>query len=394
MKRYRLILLSILVVALCGCARRDLVRENIQNAKVQLGALLETSEAGDTIRIPGSFEKGEVHFTRTEGWTSGFFAGSLWYMYELTGDEFWATHAARHTEVLSDIQYLTKHHDIGFMIADSYGNGLRLKGTEAYKEVIVNAARSLCTRFRPGAGIIQSWNTGSGWIAKRGWQCPVIIDNMMNLNLLFEATRLSGDSTFFKVAVSHADVTMANHFRPDYSTFHVLDYDPQTGEVLHRETAQGYAHESAWARGQAWALYGYTETYRNTGYERYLAQAEHIAEFLFNHPRLPEDLVPYWDYDCPDIPNTYRDVSSAAIMASACYELFSITGKDFYKEKADKILESLSSPAYRAAPGTNGGFLLMHSVGSLPHGNGIDIALNYADYYFLEALCRKSKLDK
>ena len=215
---------------------------------------------------------------------------------------------------------------------------------------------------------------------------------MMNLDLLFEATRLTGDSTFFHIAVSHADRTLANHFRPDFSTWHVLDYDPETGAVLHRNTAQGYSDDSAWARGQAWALYGFTETYRNTGYARYLEQAERVAGFLFSHPRLPEDLVPYWDYDCPDIPDTYRDVSSAAIMASACYELFSITGKEIYRQRADKIVESLSGPAYRAEPGTNGGFLLMHSVASLPHGSGIDTALNYADYYFLEALLRKRSL--
>ena len=213
---------------------------------------------------------------------------------------------------------------------------------------------------------------------------------MMNLELLFNATRMSGDSTFFHIAVSHADKTLENHFREDASSFHVVDYDPETGEVLGRCTAQGYSDASAWARGQSWALYGYARAYAYTGYERYLAQAEKVAAYILG--RLPEDLVPYWDYDCPDIPDTYRDVSSAAIAASALYDLYAQTGKQLYRDKADGILASLSSPAYRAAQGTNGGFILMHSVGSLPHGSSIDVPLNYADYYFLEALIRRRNL--
>ena len=215
---------------------------------------------------------------------------------------------------------------------------------------------------------------------------------MMNLELLFKATEFSGDSTYAKIAISHADKTMENHFRPDYSCYHVVDYDPETGEVLHRCTAQGYADESAWARGQAWALYGYTTAYRFTGYDRYLRQAENVAGFIFNDPNMPEDLVPYWDFDAPDIPDTYRDVSSAAIIASALYELGYLTGNTSYFEKADRIIASLSTPAYRAAQGTNGGFILMHSVGSIPHGSSIDVPLNYADYYFLEALIRKRNI--
>ena len=371
----------------------DIITENIGNAKVQIGALMEASEAGDTVRIPSTYKNGEIVYVPTDDWVSGFFAGTLWYMYELTGDEMWAGHARKHTEVLDSIQYLTWHHDVGFMIYDSYGNGLRLKNIPGYKDVCVTTAKSLSTRFRPGAGIIQSWNVDRGWQSERGWTCPVIIDNMMNLELLFKATEFSGDSTYAKIAISHADKTMENHFRPDYSCYHVVDYDPETGEVLHRCTAQGYADESAWARGQSWALYGYTVAYRFTGDEKYLKQAENVAGFIFNDPNMPEDLVPYWDFDAPDIPDAYRDVSSAAVNASALYELGYLTGNSSYKEKADRIIESLSTPAYRAAQGTNGGFILMHSVGSIPHGSSIDVPLNYADYYFLEALIRKRNIE-
>ena len=371
----------------------DIITENIGNAKVQIGALMEASEAGDTVRIPSTYKNGEIVYVPTDDWVSGFFAGTLWYMYELTGDEMWAGHARKHTEVLDSIQYLTWHHDVGFMIYDSYGNGLRLKNIPEYQDVCVTTAKSLSTRFRPGAGIIQSWNVDRGWQSERGWTCPVIIDNMMNLELLFKATEFSGDSTYAKIAISHADKTLENHFRPDYSCYHVVDYDPETGEVLHRCTAQGYADESAWARGQSWALYGYTVAYRFTGDEKYLKHAENVAGFIFNDPNMPEDLVPYWDFDAPDIPDAYRDVSSAAVNASALYELSYLTGKASYKEKADRIIESLSTPAYRAAQGTNGGFILMHSVGSIPHGSSIDVPLNYADYYFLEALIRKRNIE-
>lgn len=385
---------GIAAMAAISCnTKTDIISENIENAKVQIGALMEASEAGDTIRIPSTYKDGEIVYVPTDDWVSGFFAGTLWYMYELTGDETWAEHARRHTEVLDSIQYLTWHHDVGFMIYDSYGNGLRLKDIPGYKDVCITTAKSLSTRFRPGAGIIQSWNVDRGWQAERGWTCPVIIDNMMNLELLFKATEFSGDSTYAKIAISHADKTMENHFRPDYSCYHVVDYDPETGEVLHRCTAQGYADESAWARGQSWALYGYTVAYRFTGDEKYLRHAENVAGFIFNDPNMPEDLVPYWDFDAPDIPDAYRDVSSAAINASALYELSYLTGNTSYKEKADRIIESLSTPAYRAAQGTNGGFILMHSVGSIPHGSSIDVPLNYADYYLLEALIRKRNME-
>ena len=380
--------------ALVACSSGpDLIKENIANAEIQTKLLIEASEEGDTTRIPSSYQNGKIVFVPVDDWVSGFFAGTLWYMYELTGDEYWADHARRHTEILDEVQYLKWHHDVGFMINDSYGNGLRLKNIPGYEEVCVNTAKSLSTRFRPGAGIIQSWNVDAGWQSQRGWTCPVIIDNMMNLELLYKATQFTGDSTYAKIATSHADKTLQNHFRPDWSCYHVVDYDPQTGEVLGKCTAQGYSDSSAWARGQAWALYGFTSAYRYTGDKRYLDVAENVAGFLFNNPNMPDDLVPYWDFNAPGIPDEPRDVSSAAIIASGLYELYHYTNKQEYKEKADKIIESLSTPAYRAEPGTNGGFILMHSVGSIPHGSGIDVPLNYADYYFLESLIRKRNIE-
>ena len=370
--------------------KKQLVKKDLPFAEQQVQRMIDVMEESGKILSPRTTKDGKIRYTSFQDWTSGFFPGSLWYLYKLTGKEEWKKEAEKYTEALDKIQYLTWHHDIGFMIQCSYGNGLRFADKEAYKPVIVQAAKSLSTRFRPGAGIIQSWNVTGGWQAKRGWTCPVIIDNMMNLELLFEATALSGDSSFYKIAVSHADQTLKYHFRPDNSSYHVVDYDPETGKVLHRHTAQGYAHESAWARGQAWALYGYTVCYRYTKNRAYLEQAEKIAAYLFSHPRMPEDLVPYWDFDAPNIPNEPRDASAAAIIASALYELNDYS-KNNYRKTADRIMESLSSPAYTAKPGENGNFILMHSVGSIPHGSEIDEPLVYADYYFLEAMERRTK---
>lgn len=392
-KNYITALLALLGVVCTACNKPNIIEENIANAEVQLSALLAASQEGGQIRIPSTYRDGKVRFVPKHDWVSGFFAGSLWYMYELTGDEKWAEAAQQHTENLHDIQYLTWHHDVGFMVYDSYGNGRRLKGLVQYDTVIVNTAKSLCTRFRPEAGVLQSWNADKGWQAQRGWKCPVIIDNMMNLELLFKASEISGDDTFKNIAISHSDKTILHHYRDDYSTWHVVDYDHETGAIRGKYTAQGAADDSAWARGQAWGLYGYTLAYRFTKDERYLQQAQHVVKFIFSHPNLPEDLVPYWDYNAPQIPDTPRDVSSAAIAASALYELFDMTKNKEYKALADAIIESLSSPAYRAEQGTNGGFILMHSVGSIPHNSNIDVPLNYADYYFLEALVRKRNIE-
>ncbi len=367
----------------------DFMEETVSFAAEQYSRMLDKVEDSAGIVNPKSIIDGKMKYIPPQEWTSGFFPGSLWYLYELTGDEKWKPMAVKYTEALDTIQYYTGNHDVGFMIYCSYGNGLRLAGTEAYKEVILNAAKSLSTRYISEAGIIQSWNANKS----KDWECPVIIDNMMNLELLFKASQFSGDSTFHKMAVSHANQTMANHYREDWSCYHVVDYDKEEGGVRSRQNAQGYAHESAWARGQAWGIYGFAVAYRYTNDERYLEMAEKIYHFLFTHPNMPEDLVPYWDFNAPNIPNEPRDASAAAVIASALYELSGF-GMEGYKEKADQIITSLAGDAYKAIVGTNGNFLLMHSVGSIPHGNEIDVPLNYADYYFLEALTRKIAAEK
>lgn len=371
----------------CNLAKPGFVEENIRFAVAQEKLQAEEIAKSGKILNPRTVANGKVKYIGMEDWTSGFYPGTLWYLFELTGDTTWKTLAKKQTEAIDSVKFLTWHHDVGFMIQCSFGNGYRL-GEGDYKEVILQAAKSLSTRFRPVAGVFQSWNVDKGWQSERGWECPVIIDNMMNLELLFNATRLSGDSSFYKLAVRHADQTIINHYRPDYSCYHVVDYNLTDGTVRNRHTAQGHAHESSWARGQAWGIYGFTVCYRETQDPKYLQQAQKAFDFIVHHKSFPADFVPYWDFDAPKIPDEPRDASAAAIMASALYELSGYGNGAYYRGWADKIMRSLGSPAYRAKPGENGNFLLMHSVGSIPHGAEIDVPLNYADYYFLEALLR------
>ena len=381
-------------LAICSAWGKGYDMKRIVNGDVNFSArqymLMEKNIARTgKILIPKTVKDGKVKYIPIDDWCSGFYAGSLWYLNTLTGNRAWKPLAERYTLILDSVKHLKWHHDVGFMIGCSYLNGYRLGGHKEYKDVIVETARSLCTRFRPNAGVIQSWNVDRGWQSQRGWTCPVIIDNMMNLELLFEATRLSGDSTFWNVAIAHADATLKNQFRPDGSCYHVVDYNSTTGEVLHRQTAQGYADNSAWARGQAWAVYGYTTCYRYTHNKKYLDRAVASLNFILHNKNLPDDLVPYWDFDAPNIPNEPRDASSAACVASALYEMNEYLPGSGYATLADRIMQSLSTPEYRAPLGKNGCFLLMHSVGSIPHNNEIDVPLNYADYYFLEALTRR-----
>ena len=324
-------------------------------------------------------------------WTSGFFPGTMWYLYEHSGREDLRQIAETLTARMEPFAYRTNNHDIGFAINCSYGNGYRLTKNEAYRKMVLTAAGNLATRFSPVVGCTRSWDN------RPQWGFTVIIDNMMNLELLGVATQLGGDDRYMEIARSHANTTMKNHFRPDYSTYHVVGYDEQTGEARVHVTHQGYADHSAWSRGQAWALYGYTMMYRLTGDKRYLDQAVNIGKFLMNHPRLPKDKIPYWDYDTPAIPNTYRDASAGALMASAYIELSQMIEGDLseqFLDLAEQQLYSLCSPAYLAKAGQNGNFLLMHSTGNANNAKGyeLDAPLSYADYYFIEAMLRYRRL--
>jgi hypothetical protein len=348
--------------------------------------LLLQNLAGETsadLFSPRTLENGRLKLVSPKDWTSGFFPGELWFLYQYTGKEEWKAAAQAFTARMEREKLNATTHDMGFKIYCSYGNGYRLTKDEAYKQVIIQSAKTLSTRFNPLIGCIRSWDHH-----RNLWGFPVIIDNMMNLELLFEATKLTGDSSFYKIAVSHANTTMKNHYRGDYSSFHVVDYDTVTGKVVKKMTWQGYSDSSAWARGQAWGLYAYTMCYRETKDPRYLRQAENIAAYLLHHPHLPADKIPYYDFDAPGIPDEPRDASAAAIIASGLYELSRYSSKSGeYRRAADIVLGNLSAH-YRSEPGENKGFILSHSTGSKPSNSEVDVPINYADYYYLEALLR------
>jgi unsaturated chondroitin disaccharide hydrolase len=381
----------ILFYSFFGCAQSKIsIKKQFALAQKHYANALSINT--DSSFIPRSTKKdGTLHKVKSHDWCSGFFAGSLWYLYEYTKLPKWKTAAEKWTNALEKEQFNTKTHDLGFMLWCSYGNGYRLTNNKAYVPIIVNGAKSLTSRFKPGASTIRSWDFGT-------WMHPVIIDNMMNLEFLFEATKISSNKNFEEVAIKHANHDMKHHFRSDYSSYHVVDYDTLTGQPRLKQTHQGASDSSAWARGQGWALYGFTTMYRFTKDEKYLKLAENIAHFILTHPNLPKDKVPYWDFDAPSIPNEERDASAAAIISSALFELstYSNSKSKWYVKNAEDILRSLSTAAYTAKPGTNNNFILMHSVGAKPANLNfeVDSPLNYADYYYLEALLRYNKLLK
>ncbi|WP_266366617.1 glycoside hydrolase family 88 protein [Tellurirhabdus rosea] len=387
-----------LFVALLGIgtakAQRPInVREEFAFAAKQYEQMLKAHP--DTTKFPQSTNPdGSPRNMSSSWWCSGFFGGSLWYLYEYTKDPVWKDAAHRWTMAVAKEQYNTRTHDLGFMLYCPFGNGYRLTKNPAYKPIMLTGAKSLATRFRPDYGVIKSWETFKDRAGQR-YDYPVIVDNMMNLEFLFWAARESGDKQLYDLSVAHADKTLENHFRPDASSYHVVLYG-DGGKVLARRTHQGYADESAWARGQAWALYGYTTMYRETKDKKYLTQAQRIADFYLKHPNLPADKVPYWDFNAPNIPNEERDASAGAIVASALLELstYSPKSKKEYFSAAEQILQSLASPAYKAKLGENNYFLLRHSVGHKPGKSEIDVPLVYADYYFLEALLRYDAMQK
>lgn len=335
----------------------------------------------DSLRPQPSADKlGKLRTCDVYDWTSGFFPGSLWLAYELTGDERLLLDAVDYTNKMLPATFYTGTHDLGFMVGCSYGNALRLCPNDSLKTVIIRTADNLASRFNPEIGAIRSWDFGP-------WNFPVIIDNMMNLELLFQASKLSGDNKYKDIAIRHADKTMACHFRPDMTSYHVVSYNPD-GSIETRQTFQGRSDESAWARGQAWGVYGYTVCYRETGDKKYLEFAQKIADMIISRVKT-EDHIPLWDYDAPNLPTTPRDASAAAVTSSALFELCGyLPDGQKYFDYAESILRSLSSPEYLAEPGTNCGFILKHSTGSLAHGSEIDVPLNYADYYYLESIKR------
>ncbi len=346
-------------------------------------------DANGKDRYPHGYRaaKGELDMRSIFSWTSGHFPGSLWYLYEATGDAAFRDRAIFWTERLAPNSTADTNHDLGFIMYCSYGNARRLLKTDKYDAILVETAETLCSRYNEGLGLIRSWGKRTETKDFR-----VIPDNLMNLELLEAATRMSGNAKFDKVARSHATVTSKHHFRADGGCYHVLDYDQVTKRVKGVTRGQGASTETAWSRGQSWSIYGYTMMYRETREPLFLAMAQKCADFAVDNVNMPDDGVPYWDYGAP---GEERDSSAGAIMASGLLELSTFVPGEKgakYRAFAVKALTSLASPAYFAAQGENGDFLLKHGVGSKPSNSEIDTPLNYGDYYFLEGLLRFKRL--
>lgn len=363
-----------------------LIDKNLKFAAAQYKVLIKNVPADS---LPETYQNGKSKSITAKNWVSGFYPGTLFYLYQATGDKALYEAGLAKLPVMEPIKTIDSH-DIGFMMYCSFGNANNIKPSDEYKEILITSAKSLVKRFNPIVGCTMSWSSKPG-------EFRVIIDNMMNLELLMWATKITGDSAYAKVAISHANTTLKNHFRPDGSSFHLVNYNPETGGVNKKHTVQGYEDSSAWARGQAWGLYGYTMMYRETKDKKYLEQAKKIATFILNHPNLPTDKVPYWDFNSPGIPNAYRDASAGALYASALLELAGYVDNanaTKYVNVAETIIKTLATDKFTAPYAGNGGFILKHSVGHLPKGAMIDVPLTYADYYYVEAMLRYKKLGK
>ncbi len=345
----------------------------------------------DSLGFPRSFTKPDLKVRKvpSKDWTSGFFPGNLWQIYKLTGDTNFMERAAKWTAFVEKEKYNNHTHDMGFKVFSSFGEGYKVTKSEAYKTILLESAQTLATRFDAKVGSIRSWDFNADI-----WEFPVIIDNMMNLELLFEATQLSGDSIYHNIAVEHANTTMKNHFRKDGSTWHVLDYDKTTGAVRARVTHQGVHDNSVWSRGQAWAINGFTMAYRYTNDLKYLERAKATANFFIHHEKMPEDGIPYWDLDHPEIPNISRDVSAAAIIASALVELYNYTNVSAYLDYSKKVVQTLKSSDYILSKDMDTPFILDHSFGDWSKRLEMDEPIVYGDYYFLQTLLRLKEVEQ
>jgi unsaturated chondroitin disaccharide hydrolase len=398
--------LIILLVVISVSASGQVVKTPLKFIEDQTSYLLDCVDSA--VLLPASWDKysksgkyklvtprslesnGALRLVPSSDWCSGFFPGNLWFIYELTGEEKWKKEAGNFTQKIEKEKLNATTHDMGFKMLCSFGNGYRLTKDENYKKILIESAYTLTKRFNPKTGLILSWDHSTD-----KWTNPVIIDNMMNLELLFYAFRHTRDSLFYRIAVSHADNTMKNHFRSDYSCFHVVDYNPLTGEVIKKTTHQGLNDSSSWSRGQGWALYGYVMMYRETKDLKYLKFAEKIASFILNHRNLPADKIPYFDFDAPSGKSTPRDASAGSLIASALYEIstYPTSKAAYYRTMADIILNSLNK-AYLSDYKANKGFLLTQSTGSYPQNSEVNVPLIYADYYYLEALVRRNSIEK
>ena len=359
------------------------VRQALQDLQKPDGTLDYTMEPRNILH--GDKQKAwNCRKATAEEWCSGFWPGILWMDYGYSHDSIVGQAAEGYTAALRSCVYRPVYdHDLGFITFCSFGKGYEQNHNATYRQTLLDAADSLATLFRPLVGTILSWPRNVKMFGGHN----TIMDNMMNLDLLFWASRHGGNPLLYDIAVTHAKTTMKHHFRPDGGCYHVAVYDTLTGDFIKGVTHQGYADNSTWARGQGWAVYGYTMVYRYTHEKVFLDFAQKVANYYLS--RLPEgDLIPKWDFDDPD-PKAPKDASAACVVADALLELQQYVGGQKgqqYREKAVEMLRQLSSPEYFS--GKRNDAFLLHSTGHHPAGSEIDASIVYADYYYLEALLR------
>ena len=343
--------------------------------------------------LKGDKQKGWNCRKMDKDWCSGFWSGILWMDYQNTKDEAVKKTAEGYTESLKGIAYRPCHnHDIGFLMFCSYGKGYEVNHSPEYKKIILASADSLATLFNPIVGTILSWPR---MVEREHWPHNTIIDNMMNLDLMFWASKNGGNKLLYDLAVTHAKTTMKNHFRPDGSCYHVAVYDTINGDLIKGVTHQGYADNSMWARGQAWAIYGYTMVYRYTKNKMFLDFAQKVTDIYIKRLKeTSDDMIPLWDMDDPrGVKLAPKDVSAACIVADALLELQQYVDKekcDEYSLFALQSLAQLSTDKYQS--GKKNVAFLMHSTGHHPAKSEIDASIIYADYYYMEALVKVKML--
>ena len=396
--RRSLIIILLSVIAFAGCKTSG--QNTIDTSKELKYCLTQATKTvgglTDSSMIPRSIANGktEWRFVNYRDWTCGFWPGILWYNYEYSKDEKWKKEATRFSSALFPlVDSAAIDHDLGFQVFCSVGNGYRLTKDTVYKTILLRAADTLAKLFNPKVGTILSWPRevpGVDWPLRHN----TIMDNMINLELLFWAAKNGGSKNLYDIALKHAEITMQNHFRSDYSSYHVVVYDTATGKKIKGITHQGYSDSSMWARGQSWAIYGFTMVYRETKDSKFLDFAQNVTDVYLKD--LPEDLIPYWDFNAPNIPKEPKDASAACVVASALLELSTFvtdkTKAGEYRNKAEKMLTSLSSDKYQSR-NVNNAFLL-HSTGHKPNNGEVDASIIYADYYYIEALLRLKKLQE
>lgn len=392
------LLLAVFFFVACNSQKKQSLVSNTAKFKVKEVLdlnVLKTKKTLQTIpsvdSFPRNIDKGgkNWNFVGVKDWCSGFFPGVVWYAYEASGDEFIKAQAEKVTSPIKTIAFSpAENHDIGFMVYCSYGNGYRLTGNKEYKKILLSAADTLATLYNPKVGSILSWPS-----EVHLFRHNTIVDNMMNLELLYWAAKNGGNKELYNIATSHAEITMKNLIRKDYSMFHVGSFNEETGEFLQGYTHQGLADDSMWARGQTWGIYGFSIAYRETGKKEFLESAIKLSDHYIN--RLPEDLIPFWDFDDPKIPNSPKDASAAAVAACGMLELSGLVKDEALKEKyynaAVSYIQELSSDRYLS--GDTNQALLLHSTGHYPKKSEVDVPIVYADYYYMEALVRLKKLE-